>query len=98
IINAGSGIATPNYFWNAIRNNDLHRWGSGVASQTVKLDISQELAMIVPPGADINADAPPGPAQDSDALLRRLDFALTGGTLSPRQFQTIRESIERITP
>jgi hypothetical protein len=25
-----------------------------------------------------------------------LDFALTGGTLSPREFQIIRESIERI--
>jgi hypothetical protein len=53
--------------------------------------------MIVPAGADINSNTPPGPAQDSDPLLRRLDFALTGGTLSPRQFQIIRESIERIT-
>ncbi len=98
IINAGSGITSPNYFYNAIRNNDLHRWGSGVAAQTVRLSIDQELAMIVPPGADINSNTPGGPAQDSDPLLRRLDFALTGGTLSPREFQIIRESIERITP
>lgn len=97
IINAGSAITAPNYFFNAIRNNDLHRWGSGVPSQTVRLSIDQELAMIVPAGADINSNTPPGPAQDSDPLLRRLDFALTGGTLSPRQFQIIRESIERIT-
>jgi uncharacterized protein (DUF1800 family) len=97
IINAGSAITAPNYFYNAIRNNDLHRWGSGVPAQTVRLNIDQELAMIVPPGANINLDVPPGPAQDSDALLRRLDFALTGGTLSPRQFQIIRESIERIS-
>jgi uncharacterized protein (DUF1800 family) len=96
IINAGSAISAPNYFNNAIRNNDLHRWGSGVAAQTVRLDIAQELAMIVPVGANINADVPPGPAQDSDPLLRRLDMALTGGTLSPRQFQIIRESVERI--
>ena len=96
IINAGSGITAPNYFFSAIRNNDLHRWGSGVPAQTVRLSIDQELAMIVPPGADINANTPPGPAQDSDPLLRRLDFALTGGTLSPREFQIIRESIERI--
>ena len=54
IINAGSGITSPNYFYNAIRNNDLHRWGSGVPAQTVRLSIDQELAMIVPPGADIN--------------------------------------------
>jgi len=64
----------------------------------VRLSIDQELAMIIPPGADINANTPPGPAQDSDILLRRLDFALTGGTLSPREFQIIRESIERIGP
>ena len=95
IINAGSGITAPNYFFSAIRNNDLHRWGSGVPAQTVRLSIDQELAMIVS-AAHINDDVPPGPALDSDALLRRLDFALTGGTLSPREFQIIRESIERI--
>jgi uncharacterized protein (DUF1800 family) len=97
IINAGSAITAPNYFFNAIRNNDLHRWGSGVPAQTVRLSVDQELAMIVP-AANINKDVPPGPAFDSDPLLRRLDFALTGGTLSPRAFQTIRESIERIGP
>ena len=96
IINAGSAITAPNYFFSAIRNNNLHRWGSGIAAQAVKLSIDQELAMIIPPGGNINADVPAGPAQDSDPLLRRLDFALTGGTLSPRQFQIIRESIERI--
>ena len=50
IINAGSGISAPNYFYNALANNDLHRWGSGVAAQTVRLDQTQELAMIVPAG------------------------------------------------
>src|SRR5205823_4951277 len=90
-------ISGPNYFLNAIRNNDLHRWGSGVAAQTVRLDIDQELAMIVP-AAHINDDVPPGPALDPDPLLRRLDFALTGGTLSPQQFQIVREAIERVTP
>ena len=97
IINAGSAISGPNYFLNAIRNNDLHRWGSGVPAQTVRLDINQELAMIVP-AAHINDDVPPGPAFDSDPLLRRLDLALTGGTLLPHQFQVIREAIERILP
>lgn len=96
IINAGSGISAPNYFYNALNNNNLHRWGSGVASQTVRLNTAQELAMILPPGGNINADQPPGPAQDPDPLIRRLDLALTGGTLSPRQFQIVREAIERI--
>jgi hypothetical protein len=63
----------------------------------VRLSIDQELGMIVPP-VQINQDVPAGPAGDMDALLRRLDFALTGETLSPRQFQSIRESIERIGP
>jgi uncharacterized protein (DUF1800 family) len=97
IINAGSAITAPNYFYSAIRNNDLHRWGSGVPAQTVRLSIDQELAMIVPLSGNINDNVPSGPALDSDPLLRRLDFALTGGTLSPRQFQIIRESIERIS-
>jgi hypothetical protein len=96
IINAGSAISAPNYFYNATAGNNLHRWGSGNAAEAVHLSINQELAMIVPAGADINSNTPPGPAQDSDPLLRRLDFALTGGTLSPRNFQAIREAIERV--
>ena len=52
IINAGSAITAPNYFYNAIRNNDLHRWGSGVPAQTVRLSIDQELGMIVPAATD----------------------------------------------
>ena len=41
---------------------------------------------------------PTGPPLDPDPLLRRLDLVLTGGTLTPRNFQTIRESMMRITP
>jgi len=95
IINAGSAVSAPNYFFNAIRNNDLHRWGAGNANQAVRLSISQELAMIVS-AANINQDVPANPNLDLDPLLRRLDMALTGGTLSPRQLQVIRESFERI--
>lgn len=51
--------------------------------------------MIVP-AAQINADVPAGPAADPDILIRRLDLALTGGTLSPAQFQIIREAMLRI--
>jgi len=50
--------------------------------------------------ANYNAsvDDPTGPALDPDPLLRRLDLVLTGGTLTPRNFQTIREAMMRIGP
>lgn len=35
---------------------------------------------------------------DPDPLLRRLDLALTGGTLTPQSFQIIREALARIGP
>ena len=45
----------------------------------------------------MNADVPPpSPAMDIDALLRRLDLSLTGGTLTPENFQIIREAILRV--
>jgi hypothetical protein len=34
---------------------------------------------------------------DVDALIRRLDLALTGGTLSPQLQQVIREAVLRIS-
>jgi uncharacterized protein (DUF1800 family) len=94
IVNASSAITGPNYFWNAIEN-DLHRWGSGDPDNAVRINVTNELAMIVP-AAQINQDVPAGPAADPDPLLRRLDLALTGGTLSPRQFQLIREAMLRL--
>ena len=35
---------------------------------------------------------------DPDPLLRRLDLVLTGGTLTPQNFQIIREALARIGP
>jgi hypothetical protein len=35
---------------------------------------------------------------DPDPLIRRLDLALTGGTLEPGSFQIIREALARIGP
>jgi len=96
IINASSAVTGPNYFWNSIPG-DLHRWGHGNAAYTVRLNTTNELAMIVPAG-QINQDVPAGPAADPDALIRRLDLALTGGNLSPHQFQIIREAILRVGP
>jgi uncharacterized protein (DUF1800 family) len=94
IINASSAITGPNYFWNAIAN-DLHRWGAGNANYAVRLNLTNELALIVPANL-ISQDVPNVAAYDPDALLQRLDLALTGGTLSPPQFQIIREAMERV--
>jgi uncharacterized protein (DUF1800 family) len=96
IINASSAITAPNYFWNAIPN-DLHHYGAGNAAYAVRLNLTNELAMIAP-AAQMNDDVPVGPAADPDHLLRRLDLALTGGTLTAPQFQIIREAMLRIGP
>jgi uncharacterized protein (DUF1800 family) len=58
----------------------LHRWGNGDSNRVVRCDTSQELALV----------------NDVDGLLRRLDLALTYGSLSPREFQAIKEALERI--
>jgi uncharacterized protein (DUF1800 family) len=96
IINASSAITGPNYFRNAIEGG-LHRWGASQPAYAVRLNLTNELALIVPAG-QIDQDGPAGPPADPDALLRRLDLALTGGTLSPPQFQIIREAMERVGP
>ena len=60
----------------------LHRWGNGDPNRVVRCNTTNELAMV----------------DDMDALIRRLDLTLTYGTLSPREFQAIKEATERITP
>jgi len=96
IMNATSGVKAPNYFWNAITGG-LHRWGVGTAAYNTTLNLTQEMQMNVPgwtPGP--NENYPDLDPIDPDPLLRRLDLALTGGTLTPRSFQIIRESMLRI--
>ncbi len=97
IINASTAITGPNYFWDDAILGGLHTQGVGNAAYAVRLNTTNELAMIVP-ASQMNEDVPAGPAADPDALLRRLDLALTGGTLSPRQFQIIREAMLRVGP
>jgi hypothetical protein len=94
ILNASTAITGPNYFWNSIPG-DLHRYGTANPDYAVRLNLTNELALIVPAG-QIGQDVPKGPVGDPDVLLRRLDLALTGGTLSPREFQIIREAMERV--
>lgn len=94
VLNATTAVTGPNYFWNAIAGG-LHRYGVGNAAYNVTLNLAQELAMVCPAN-QVNMDVPTGPAMDPDPLLRRLDLALTGGMLSPQQFQIIREAMLRI--
>jgi uncharacterized protein (DUF1800 family) len=88
-----------NYFWNAI-TGDLHRWGSGQASRAVRLNLDPEMRLNVPPAAFDGQgrvlDQPSVAPLDPDPLLRRLDLALTGGTLRAEQFQIIREALDRV--
>ncbi len=95
IINASSGVTAPNYFWNSI-DGGLHRWGVGTAAYATRLNLTPELLLTAPNYTGNNT--PPGPALDPDVLLRRLDLVLTGGTLTPRNFQIIREAMLRIPP
>jgi hypothetical protein len=94
IINASSATMAPNYFWEHTTNG-LHRWGTGRAEYETHLNLTQEWALNVPPSA-INGDNPSVAPLDPDPLLRRLDLVLTGGTLSPPQFQIIREALQRV--
>ncbi|MBL9115188.1 MAG: DUF1800 family protein [Verrucomicrobiaceae bacterium] len=98
IVNASSAITGANYFYSAIGDNSLHRWGNGTPAYVVRLNLDPELSMVVP-AANMSEDSPSSSLlMDSDALIRRLDLCLLGGTMSPRLFQTIRESIDRVRP
>ena len=98
ILNASSAITGANYFYNAIGGNNLHRWGSGTAAYAVRLNLDPELSRIIP-AANINEDVPSVTnLMDLDPLIRRFDLMLMGGTMTPRMFQSIRESVDRIKP
>jgi uncharacterized protein (DUF1800 family) len=83
IVNATSAVSAPNYYYNAILGG-LHRWGTADPQRNTKLNLAHELTLV-------NGSTP-----EVDALLRRLDLALTYGTLHPRQMQIIRECVLRI--
>jgi uncharacterized protein (DUF1800 family) len=95
IINASTAVSGANYFWNHTLS-DLHYWGTANPNYGVRLNLNDELIYVVPL-ANIGQDVPSGNlAIDPDPLLRRLDLVLTGGTLSPQNFQIIREAMLRI--
>lgn len=93
IINASSSVTAPNYFWNSITGG-LHRWGASV-DKNVSLNLTQEMLLNVPAIA-VDDPFPNVDPYDPDPLIRRLDLVLTGGTLTPRSFQIIREALQRV--
>ena len=95
IVNASSGVTAPNYFWGHLTGG-LHRWGAA-ADRNVTLNLDQEWLLNVPVAA-VSDPYPSTPALDPDPLIRRLDMVLTGGTLTPRSFQIIREALNSIGP
>jgi uncharacterized protein (DUF1800 family) len=95
IINASSGVSAPNYYWKAIWGG-LARWGNEYPGRTVNLNLTQEMLMNVPAGSVNNPD-PAVNALDPDPLIRRLDLALTGGTLTPKSCQILHEAMARMT-
>jgi uncharacterized protein (DUF1800 family) len=95
ILNATSMHTGPNYFWNSIIG-DLHRWGTGTPSHSVRLNLVPEMALNVPPGTDPNEPVPNVTPLDPDLLIRRLDLVLTGGTLTPENHRIIGEALQRV--
>lgn len=81
ILNATTAVSSPNYFYGAVLNRDLHRWGTAEPTRTVRPNFTQEDPLAI---------------NDVDALIRRLDLHLTYGNLSPREFQLIREAVLRV--
>ena len=61
----------------------------------MRLNLTREMLLNVPAGS-VNDPYPNVDPLDPDPLLRRLDLALTGGTLTPRNFQIIREALQRL--
>jgi uncharacterized protein (DUF1800 family) len=80
ILNDVTSLSVPNYYFNVFEYNSFNRWASAVAAENVRPQISVELSLY----------------NDVPKLLRRLDMALTGGTLPNEQHQLIREAVESI--
>lgn len=81
ILNATTAVSSPNYFYNSIQSRDLHRWGTANPARAVRPNFTRETALA---GTDV------------DAMIRRLDTHLTCGSLSPAEFQSIREAVSRV--
>ncbi len=95
LVNASSAHLSANYFYNAVFGG-LHRWGVALPARNVRLNLTQEMEMNIPAAFGAQ-DQPNVDPLDPDPLIRRLDLALTGGTLSPLTLQLVRENMHRTT-
>jgi hypothetical protein len=94
IVNASSGVTAPNYFWDAVTGQVGE---TARPERQVKLNLDQEMLMNIP-SLDFDEDGQTTVTPlDPDPLIRRLDLALTGGTLEPESFQIIREALGRVS-
>ena len=71
-------------------------FGTGTPSHNVSLNLAAEMALNIPPGTDPDEPVPNVTPLDPDPLIRRLDLALTGGTLTPENHRIIREALQRV--
>lgn len=97
IINAASGVTSPNFFWEHMVEAE-YGLGASKPDRSATLNLDQEWLLNLP---NLNLDASGQSSAtplDPDALIRRLDLVLTGGTLEPESFQIIREALARIGP
>ena len=97
IMNATTITTAQNYYRSALRNG-FHRWGAGSTQLAASMPIfEQEMRLNVPEEA-ISQNTPSQPALPPEPLIRRLDLALTGGTLRPENYQIISAALRRIGP
>ena len=68
-------------YFDNIPDNGMDRWGNADNTRLVSVNIAPELALV----------------NDVDGLIRLLSMQLTGGMITPQEFQVIRESVSRIT-
>ncbi len=95
IVNASTAVSGANYFWDQTLG-DMNYYGQANPYYAVKPNLNDELAFLVP-AAHVNDTQPAANlALDPDPLLRRLNISMTGGTLSPKELQIIREAVLRI--
>ncbi len=97
IVNAASGVTAPNFFWDHMVEAE-YGLGASKSERSAELNLDQEWLLNLP---NLNFDASGQSSAtplDPDALIRRLDLVLTGGTLEPESFQIIREALARIGP
>jgi uncharacterized protein (DUF1800 family) len=93
LLNATTLAKTANYYYgDNAAVEPISAGGQANPVRQVNMNLSHEYALSSQSIADGNNSA----VYDPDALIRRLDMALTGGTLEPETFQIIREAVVKM--